>query len=119
MLNPRRDIFYLGIRSYEEGEARFIVKHNIPILTTEYCHSTPIKDVIDEIYQHFNDPERKLPLWISFDIDGLDEAEFRSTGTPEPKGLSWKFTRDLLKELLPHSVGMDLTEVNFDRTDGE
>ena len=58
-------------------------------------------------------------MWISFDIDGLDANEFKSTGTPEDKGLTWEFVKEFLKEALPHCVGMDLTEVNFERTEGE
>ena len=54
------------------------------------------------------------PYWISFDIDSVDAAQFGSTGTAEYAGLSLDFTKAFFQRFIPRSVGMDLTEVNFE-----
>lgn len=61
---------------------------------------------------------KKEPYWISFDIDGIDSAYFRSTGTPEGNGIKPQFMMKFLEAFLPEAVGLDFTEVNFSLTDG-
>jgi len=35
-------------------------------------------------------------VYITFDVDGFDPSIMPSTGTPEPNGLQWQETMDLL-----------------------
>jgi arginase family enzyme len=65
----------------------------------------------------FKDSE-KQPYWISFDIDGIDSAYFKSTGTPEGNGIKPQFMMKFLEAFLPEAIGMDFTEVNFALTNG-
>lgn len=39
------------------------------------------------------------PLWLSWDVDGLDSALVPSTGTPEPGGVDWFTACEVLREL--------------------
>ncbi len=39
------------------------------------------------------------PLWLSWDIDGLDSALVPSTGTPEPGGVDWYTACEILRRL--------------------
>lgn len=48
-------------------------------------------------------------VYISFDIDGFDTSLIQATGTPEPGGLFWDETMNLLK-----IVGMGKNIVGFD-----
>lgn len=48
-------------------------------------------------------------VYITFDVDGLDPSLIPATGTPEPGGLFWDETMNLLKV-----VGMDKNIVGFD-----
>lgn len=48
-------------------------------------------------------------VYITFDVDGFDPSLLPATGTPEPGGLFWDETMDLLK-----IVGMDKNIVGFD-----
>jgi agmatinase len=52
-------------------------------------------------------------VYITFDIDGLDPSIMPSTGTPEPGGLLWDETVQLLKLIGKHRriVGFDLVEL--------
>jgi agmatinase len=52
-------------------------------------------------------------VYISFDIDGLDPSIMPATGTPEPGGLLWDETVQMLKMIGKHKhiVGFDLVEL--------
>jgi agmatinase len=54
----------------------------------------------------------KGPVYFTCDVDGLDPAIIPATGTPEPDGLTWRETIDLLRALAAHHriVGMDFVE---------
>jgi agmatinase len=39
------------------------------------------------------------PLWLSWDIDGLDPSLVPSTGTPEPGGVDWYTVSEILRRL--------------------
>ncbi|MCB9837737.1 MAG: agmatinase [Phycisphaeraceae bacterium] len=56
------------------------------------------------------------PVYLTFDIDALETHLAPATGTPEPGGLGWWFTLDLLRRLLLDNtgvrcIGADLVEV--------
>ena len=54
----------------------------------------------------------KGPVYLTCDVDGLDPTIVPATGTPEPDGLTWRETIDLLR-VLAHNhriVGMDFVE---------
>jgi len=52
-------------------------------------------------------------VYITFDIDGLDPSIMPATGTPEPGGLYWDETIQLLKMIGKHRriIGFDLVEL--------
>ena len=54
----------------------------------------------------------KGPVYFTCDVDGLDPAIIPATGTPEPDGLTWRETIDLLRALTASHriVGMDFVE---------
>jgi agmatinase len=39
------------------------------------------------------------PLWLSWDVDGLDPSIVAQTGTPEPGGVDWYTVSELLRQL--------------------
>ena len=66
------------------------------------------------------------PVYLSFDVDGLDPSIVPSTGTPQPNGLSWQQAMELIRAVAsapcdwigadvvefiasPHPPGCDLT----------
>lgn len=54
------------------------------------------------------------PLWLSWDIDGLDPALVPSTGTPEPGGVDWYTVSEILRRLDEQKrelVGAELLEL--------
>jgi arginase family enzyme len=114
-----KDICYFGIRSFEEGELKYMEENTCLVFESETCHATEerVHEIHKEIYQYFKaQPKYRTGLpkyWISFDIDGIDNSEFKSTGTDEGAGLTFDFAYMLLSRFIPRAYGMDLTEINF------
>ena len=52
-------------------------------------------------------------VFISFDVDAFDPSIMPSTGTPEPGGLQWWETLDILKKVFSKKnvVGADVVEL--------
>ncbi len=57
----------------------------------------------------------EAPLWLSWDVDGLDPSLVPCTGTPEPGGLDWFTVSELLRALDLRGaclVGAELLELS-------
>lgn len=55
------------------------------------------------------------PLWLSWDVDGLDPSIVAQTGTPEPGGVDWYTVSELLRQLdcsRREIIGADLVELS-------
>jgi len=111
-LDVATDICYFGIRSYEDPEVQLIVDNQIRFYESDICRPEHIESIERDVDRHFR--QRSNELWISFDIDGVDASEFRSTGTAEREGLSIGFMESFFETFSRRSVGMDFTEVNFE-----
>lgn len=105
-----KNLVQVGIRAQCAEESEFIDKNNI---STFYMrdirsgsHSSNWRDkVVDKLQDN---------VYITFDVDGLDPSVISETGTPEPGGLFWDETMDLLK-LVGESkniVGFDVVELS-------
>ena len=53
------------------------------------------------------------PVYITFDVDGFDSSLMPATGTPEPGGLFWNETMEMIAEVAKKSdiVGADVVEL--------
>ena len=92
----------VGLRTYNDSD------HGFEILTSPWIHRNGIDAAVDIVCQRAADS----PVYLSFDIDGLDPAFAPGTGTPVAGGLaSWQgleFVRGLAPLKL---IGMDVVEV--------
>ena len=93
----------IGLRTYNDSDYGF------EILTAPWVHRNGIDAALDIIKKRAGD----TPLYISFDIDGLDPAFAPGTGTPVSGGLaSWQ-ALELLRGLGSlNLIGMDVVEVS-------
>lgn len=115
-----KDIIYFGLRQWEPEEKQLIDEKPIPWYKSEDCLAERMPQIKQEIENYFfPDDKKNQPYWISFDIDGVTWEEFRSTGTPESKGIPIAFMMKLFETFIPEAVGMDFTEVNFRLSEGE
>ena len=115
-LNIENDLCYFGIRSYEEEEVALIEKKGVLVFEPDDCDVNNFYGISRSIRNHFDNDDQ---FWFSFDIDGLDGSEFKSTGTIEGNGVSLDFAAELFKQYMPRTIGMDFTEVNFELTNGQ
>lgn len=113
-LTPDR-IGYLGLRDVEAGERKIMKDLDIAAAFMTDISRCPdgimgcLKRVLKRI-----DPRGDRPLFISFDIDGIDPRWAPSTGTPVDRGITLSEALEVCKYLKATGriVGMDLVEVN-------
>jgi agmatinase len=100
-------ITIVGARSWSAEEAGVLA-------TERRVHVVPARDVVRgrvsarELVDSLRDP-----VYVTFDVDGLDPSVIPATGTPEPGGLGWLDALELLRTVFEHRrvVGMDIVEL--------
>ena len=92
----------VGLRTYNDSD------HGFEILTSPWVHRNGIDAAIEIVLKRAGD----APVYLSFDIDGLDPAFAPGTGTPVAGGLaSWQGL-EFVRGLAPLDlIGMDIVEV--------
>ncbi len=93
----------IGLRTYNDSD------HGFEILTAPWVHRNGIDAALEIITARAGD----TPVYISFDVDGLDPAFAPGTGTPVAGGLaSWQ-ALELIRGLGSlNLIGMDVVEVS-------
>ena len=106
-----RDIFFVDIRDLEKEEWDLVRQHKIDHTTPQFRKEQGLERVIEMVK---NFAARFDHLYISFDVDSLDESLVKGTGTPVPDGLSLEEARLLLQEfwVLPNTKALEVTEIN-------
>lgn len=93
----------VGLRSFNDSD------HGFEILTSPWIHRNGIEAAVEIVRERAGD----APVYVSFDVDGMDPAFAPGTGTPVAGGLaSWQaleFIRGLEGMNL---IGMDVVEVS-------
>lgn len=71
------------------------------------------KDKAKHSAQQIADAVGTGPVYISFDLDGFDSSLMPATGTPEPGGLFWDETIEIIEAVSKQSniVGVDIVEL--------
>ncbi len=92
----------VAIRTFNDSD------HGFEILTAPWVHRNGIAATLEVVRERAGD----APLYITFDIDGLDPAFAPGTGTPVPGGLSTAQGLELVRGLAGMNlIGMDVVEV--------
>ncbi|HHY57038.1 MAG TPA: agmatinase [Chloroflexi bacterium] len=101
-------VLQLGIRSVCPEEVAFVRAHpdRARVWYTEAVHDGSWRT-------EFIQRVQGRRVFLTIDVDGLDPAIVPATGTPEPDGLTWMETLDILRTLNKHAtvVGMDCVEL--------
>ncbi len=97
----------IGIRNISAGEIPFLEKNRkrIEIFWGKDKQDWTIAAMLKAI--------GKGPIYITFDIDAFDASMIPATGTPEPGGLFWDETMQILRAITRHNkvVGADIVEL--------
>ncbi len=106
--NPNVNIISFGIRNISANEMAFLKKNKkrIKIFWA--------KDKFNWNLNVFKKIIKNKKVYITFDVDGLDLSLMPATGTPEPGGLFWDETINIIKIASQHSniVGGDINELS-------
>lgn len=104
---PIKRLVQVGIRTVSEvdDELGFITSEKKRVKTFWGWQDPAPQEVVKAI------PTKNV--YISFDIDAFDSSLMPSTGTPEPGGLLWWPTLEILKSVFKSKnvVGADLVEL--------
>ncbi len=105
-------VLSIGIRSTERAEHQRAMSDE-RITTFSASELATDQSAIDRLHQSIGSLQG--PVYLSFDIDALDTHLCPATGTPEPGGLGWWFTLDLLGKLIRFNrsvrlIGADVVE---------
>ena len=89
------NLFYLGTRSYEPSEIKFVRDNNIFMRTPDDL-KTPnaLKATVAEIRKKIG----RRPFVVSFDFDAIDPTYFRDVWVPEPDGITTDAAMYLVRE---------------------
>lgn len=100
-------VLQLGIRSLSREEAETIRQRQYAIGWMHAIRSGHFD--LDAALERL--PEK---IFLTFDVDALDLALVRSTGTPEPGGFTWDEITSLLQRICcqKHLVGFDMVELS-------
>ncbi|KAF9227731.1 Ureohydrolase [Gyrodon lividus] len=118
-LKPER-LVYIGLRDVDAGEKRILKENNIKAFSMHEVDRYGIGKVVEMALDHVN-PNRDLPIHLSFDVDALDPSVAPSTGTPVRGGLTFREGHYICEAI--HETGLlvalDLMEVNPSLADPE
>ena len=98
------NLVQVGIRSMDVIELPFLKKEKLFTSYTIRSNKNWKEDVIKSLGEN---------VYITIDLDAFDPSIMPSTGTPEPGGLFWNETLDLLKQVFKNYnvVGFDIVEL--------
>tara|TARA_Y100000768_G_C23954777_1_gene672172 strand:- start:65 stop:940 length:876 start_codon:yes stop_codon:yes gene_type:complete len=103
---PNVSVISFGIRNISKNEIPFLKKNSSRI------NIFWAKDKKRWNYTKFKKLIKNKTVYLTFDVDGLDSSIMPATGTPEPGGLLWDETLNILKIAAKNSkiVGADINE---------
>ncbi|MSP10127.1 MAG: agmatinase [Pelagibacteraceae bacterium] len=101
-------VISFGIRNISESEIPFLKKNSYRIKIFW------AKDKAKWDLKKFKKMIKDKTVYLTFDVDGLDSSIMPATGTPEPGGLLWQETLDIIKIAAKNSkiVGADINELS-------
>ena len=105
---PNVSLISFGIRNISEGEIPFL-KQNSSRIKIFWA-----KDKYKWNLNTFKNLIKDKTVYLTFDVDGLDSSIMPATGTPEPGGLLWDETLNIIRIAAKNSkiVGADINELS-------
>ena len=105
--NKNVSLISFGIRNISESEIPFLKKNSSRI------NLFWAKDKKKWNLSKFKKLIKNKTVYLTFDVDGLDSSIMPATGTPEPGGLLWDETLDIIRIASKNSqiVGADINEL--------
>jgi len=101
-------VISFGIRNISKSEIPYL-KKNLSRINIFWA-----KDKLNWNLNKFKQLIKNKTVYLTFDVDGLDSSIMPATGTPEPGGLLWDETLNIIKIAAKNSniVGADINELS-------
>ena len=101
-------VISFGIRNISQSEIPYLKKNSSRIKIFW------AKDKINWNLSKFKNMIKNKNVYLTFDVDGFDSSIMPATGTPEPGGLFWDETLNIIKIAAKNSniVGADINELS-------
>lgn len=101
-------VLQLGIRSVSAEEVAF-ARRNRDRVRIWYAEDVHDCDWRTELAERVHGQR----VYLTMDVDGLDPSIVPATGTPEPDGLTWRETLEIVRTVANHAriVGVDCVEL--------
>ena len=105
---PNVSVISFGIRNISQSEIPFLKKNSSRI------NIFWAKDKSKWNLNEFKKLIKNKTVYLTFDVDGLDSSIMPATGTPEPGGLLWDETLNIIRIAAKNSkiVGADINELS-------
>lgn len=105
------DIVFISLRDFEKEEKHVIEKHGIKVFSTNEVRRNGTEIIYRKAIRYLSDC---TDIYLSFDVDSLDAAISRGTGTPVSNGLKEREAEDLISKFMQHRkiCCFEITEVN-------
>ena len=110
LINPEKYVI-LGIRGglYDPNDLTWARNQGVTIITTDEFYELGFEKTITKIKKILKD----IPLYFTFDIDGIDPAFAPGTGTPEVGGINVRESQMIIRNLKDlNFIGADVVEVS-------
>ena len=105
------DIVFISLRDFEKEEKYLIEKHGMKVITTSDVRRNGAENISRKVLRYLSDC---TDIYVSFDVDSLDAAISRGTGTPVSNGLREREAEDLISKFMQSRkiCCFEITEVN-------
>ncbi len=105
------DIVFISLRDYEKEERSLIEKYGMKVITTAEVRRVGAENVSRKVLRYLSDC---TDIYVSFDVDSLDSAISKGTGTPVGNGLKEREAEDLISKFMQNRkvCCFEITEVN-------
>jgi guanidinobutyrase len=111
LVDPQK-MFQIGLRAtgYAAEDFDWTRDRGVRVIMAEECWYKSLVPLMAEVRETIG-PD--APVYLSFDIDGLDPSVAPGTGTPEPAGLTASQGLEIIRGLWGlNMIGCDLVEVS-------
>ena len=105
------DVVFISLRDYEKEEKAIIEKYGMKVITTSDVRRNGAENVSRKVLRYLSDC---TDIYVSFDVDSLDSAISKGTGTPVSNGLREREAEDLISKFMQNRkvCCFEITEVN-------
>jgi len=105
------DIVFISLRDFEKEEKYLIEKYGMKVITTSEVRRNGAENVSRKVLRYLSDC---TDIYVSFDVDSLDSALSKGTGTPVSNGLKEREAEDLISKFMQNRkiCCFEITEVN-------